>query len=654
MILFHLRPRFFPGGYLGVDIFFVISGFVVTRSFIDAQSGRLRTTLARFYARRVVRIVPALVVMLTVTSVFSVLFIPAASVMTASRGVAVGAAVGGANIVLAFLSQAYFGGSSERNPFLHTWTLGVEEQFYLVLPFLIWLWSGGDQKQGRRRLALSIGALGFASLLLSTHLYASAPNLAFYLMPSRFWELAAGVLLAIGLPGWQEAAKSAGLPARWCAYLFSIAMLGALITLPWLQAAPRITIGAVVAAMILLMLVVARPGYMPPIWLETKAATYVGRASYSLYLWHWPVIVLLRWTIGLEGGIPLVIALVLTAVLGLLSYHFVEQPFRAKRRETYTFPLQVVLAGSVALLVCACVVFTVFHAERSITLSRMHYGLLADRTFRAGACASSSLVEPLAGGTVERWSPRCPGKPGRARLFVVGDSYAWSYGSMAARYAAGRGAPAAIFHRNGCPFPYIAPIAPQQAGCEAFHRSVIATLSRSVAPGDVVVMASLRIDRLDPDRPRGIIPLPARPAAAAMSRRRALALLLPLARRGAILVFEAPRPVFRAMPYRCSDWFNRANPDCRGGFRVPEREFSASRAVMLAEYRELGAVLPRAAVWDPFPALCPASVCDAYRGDRPLYFDSYHVTEHANDLLYPAFLTFIDELGHPPSETNGR
>src|SRR5689334_16643980 len=137
VMLFHLDRAYLPGGFVGVDIFFVISGFVVTASLAHLQFPSMRSLLAYFYARRLTRIMPALAVCMLVTTAIYVLLIPDSWLSNLTRNTGVAAFIGASNIVLARNTDAYFATTSSFNPFLHTWSLGVEEQFYLIFPFLL-------------------------------------------------------------------------------------------------------------------------------------------------------------------------------------------------------------------------------------------------------------------------------------------------------------------------------------------------------------------------------------------------------------------------------------------------------------------------------------------------------------------------------------
>jgi len=318
VIINHFNKDLLPSGYLGVDIFFVISGYVITASLAGRESKNFLDFLSGFYERRIKRLVPALVVFVLITSVLICLFNPDPKIAltTGKRSL-----FGLSNNYLYWLSTDYFAQSTELNPFTHTWSLGVEEQFYLLFPFLIWFSGFGRQAEnGARNLFFWVGALTIASLIGFIYLYQVNQPAAYFLMPSRFWEMAAGCLLFIGF---QKRARIEHVLVQVPPLLVVAAMVGVMF-LPVSAAVPA-TIAIVILSAVLIACL--KKGTTAYNLFTLEKVVYVGLISYSLYLWHWSVLCISRWTIGIHWwSVPIQIGLMLLMAAG--SYKWIETPSR--------------------------------------------------------------------------------------------------------------------------------------------------------------------------------------------------------------------------------------------------------------------------------------------------------------------------------------
>ena len=344
VLLFHAGLPWTPGGFVGVDVFFVISGFLITGKLWreSQQPGGLNIT--RFYAWRIRRLLPAALVAVALIALVGLLL---AAPLDRSELAADGAASALSIANMRFIGSVdYFAATTSPSPFLHFWSLSVEEQFYLVWPALIVLltWRGGSSR--RLIAALLIGVV--ASFALSIWLTDTSPARAFYLLPTRVWQLGVGGLLAlIGVAG---TSRRAGAVA-W-AGLAAVAVAGVALTaeMPYPGLAALLPTAGAVA-----LLYGGGAPSGPVRLLAAAPLRFLGKISYSLYLWHWPLLVLpLMFLERALTGVEVVASVAVAIGVSWLSWRFVEQPFRygdRSRRATSWSAIRVGVAGilSVAL-----------------------------------------------------------------------------------------------------------------------------------------------------------------------------------------------------------------------------------------------------------------------------------------------------------------
>ena len=291
VIINHFNKDILPGGYLGVDIFFVISGYVITSSLAGRPSKNFKDFISGFYERRIKRLVPALSAFVLIASITICLFNPNPE---PSLRTGLTSLFGLSNLYLLKQSTDYFAQSTELNVFTHTWSLGVEEQFYILFPFLIWF-SGFSQqtKNGARNLFLLVGALTVASLIGFLYLYQSNQPAAYFLMPSRFWEMASGCLIFIVF---QKSKRFEQYLKRFPSFIVMLLII-AVMYLP-ISIAAISTIAVVILSSILIGSL--EKGTSTFKFLTNSRVVYIGLISYSLYLWHWGVLSISRWTVGIH------------------------------------------------------------------------------------------------------------------------------------------------------------------------------------------------------------------------------------------------------------------------------------------------------------------------------------------------------------------
>lgn len=318
VILFHINNTLLPGGFVGVDIFFVISGFLITGIIADGISTD-SFSMVRFYSRRVRRIFPALFLVLFFSLLFAVVTFEPATYERFIRELRY-AALQISNFVFS-RETGYFDAANETSPLLHTWSLGVEEQFYLIWPLLLLFLH----RFLKNRRAQTLFVLSCISFIYSDHVASSAPQIAFYMLPSRAWELGLGGMLAVAAA---PVCKSGRLN-NFIAFLGLLLVLTSVFLLNDSYTFPgRWALPAVVGAVLLICSGTSRNTVLYRV-LSMKPFVFTGKISYSLYLWHWPIIVfykeLVAPDISFTAGL---VILLLTLILSLLSYFLVEKPCR--------------------------------------------------------------------------------------------------------------------------------------------------------------------------------------------------------------------------------------------------------------------------------------------------------------------------------------
>ena len=366
VVAFHGGSGWLSGGFVGVDVFFVLSGFLVTQLLLRDVVGSGRVGLGRFYARRFRRLLPAAFVVLVVSGlVFSALASP----------VEVADAVGGFRAAFLYVtnwffireSADYFGADLGTNPVLHFWSLAVEEQFYLVWPLLLGgLWAvAGRFGRGRWRVVRGVVAAGaVVSLVWAWSLRGSDPIRAYYGTDARAYQLMAGALLALtpGLVG-RLGVRFAGV-ARWVGLVGLVGLVGAASSWVEVDAIER---GIVVTVVTVVVLVCLEAGAGGPLWwgLSRDPVVYLGKVSYGTYLWHWPVILVIDRSFDLSPVTTIGVTVLVATALASLSFQLLEHPIRVSGfLDRYRAP---VIASGLALSVFSALVIIPAIVEPSPT-----------------------------------------------------------------------------------------------------------------------------------------------------------------------------------------------------------------------------------------------------------------------------------------------
>lgn len=619
VLIFHATSgRWLPGGFAGVDVFFVISGFLITR--ILVQSAGDWRSLADFYQRRARRLLPALGAMLIFVLAASAILLPAPDYAAAAR-MSVASLFFWSNMLL-LRAPSYFDLSGDLKPLQHTWSLGVEEQFYLLFPLALM----GMGMVVRRHLTSTVALATVASLAISVLLLAKGyETVAFYSLPSRAFELLIGALLALkadNLPNFgtlgRRYASLGGLAMIGCSFV----LLGPEVPFPGLAALLPCAGAALVIAS-----GIGQPSAGGRL-ISSAPFLFLGAISYSLYLWHWPLLVFARyWTTGpLDLATGAAVAAV-SIFAAWASWRFIERPVLHARSIRSALTIAFSLT-SLALAAGLVIVMAQGGAGRFSPAAQAMFAARNDYNSRRAECHADSL-NPIP------YHRTCIFGAGGARpaVAVWGNSQGAELTVSLGHALSRRGGAVRQITASACP-PTIGYAPPDQRYCGPHNDAMLAGLSADPAIDHVILVA--RYDGREQEAAALVGGLE-RSVAGLMAAGKHVTLVGPLPTQD----FDPPS----ALGLRVSQG---RNP---GAWGLTEKSYRLRNAAFL---RSLPAMAHRhgANYLDPRPLLCGEGVCPAWRdGVGVLYFDAIHLSVSGADVLVPALLHQIDAAYPPVNRT---
>ena len=616
-----------PGGFVGVDIFFVISGFVITGLILRSHASRVGFRLRTFYARRMKRLLPALALMLAVTTVIAVFLESPFGQQQTTAWTSLGASWFVANFVIYANTGGYFDAPAEVNPLLHTWSLSVEEQFYFVFPSLMalaWFIARRRHGHGRAIAAAILVVLGIGSFVLSLQLSfgnAVLPGIeqpaswAFYSSVTRAWEFAVGALLALAVAHWpgRIGPRLAQAMTLLGAVLVIVAVLAIDAAMPFPGTVAIVPV--VGTALLIAGGTTGRrhhddaPVPQPRIsrWLSTPVMVWIGTLSYSWYLWHWPVIVYGRtlW----PGSETVLLALGIGSLLpAWLAYRYVEHPIHANDRIAGTRLVALV----VAVIAVPSLLALGLRAGAEQYWRSPAIQVMADQvvplpvSYRNGCDEGVPLGQQ--GGLDCTWVANAPGAP----VYLIGDSEAGQLAEAVIGAGETLGRPVTIANMNSCPFLITTPDEQPLSApdCQAFIAQSTDYLATQATPGTVVIGMSPNyvtadaVDALDVSVVRAI------------ERVR---------EGGHQVVLVAPVPQFPGWgPWGCSLIDTLVSVEgCGAG--VPRSTMDNTQVLALDLFASV-AEQTGARLLDVRDTLCPDEMCVTNSGDEWRFRDSFHIT----------------------------
>jgi peptidoglycan/LPS O-acetylase OafA/YrhL len=500
----HLNHSWLEGGFLGVDIFFVISGYVITASINGRVNQPIGLFLGEFYRRRVQRLAPALITCIAITGLLTCLFVtdPNSSLITGAT-----ALFGVSNIYLLHESTNYFGLDASLNTFTQTWSLGIEEQFYLIFPAVAWWLMARDQNKARRGIRPIFLAVLTGLIVLSLYSFFKAcltdPNAAYFLTKTRLWELLAGaVLFELRRNRTSQGRDRQSNPIAILPLALLIIALG--------QTADKaiFAIPVTVIATTSLLWALEQPSWVKKV-LMLSPLRQLGLISYSLYLWHWSVLCLARWTVGTEGWWLLVL-IVLMLGLAIASHRWIETPLRHrawanKSRGTFLKggAISTGLAGLMVWLALGGGGQRLHAGEATLTKSQALKEQIVDGTSISRTACHISKTTSLTKENFDNKARQCtaslmPPKshsdPQKPTIFVAGDSHASALIPLEdVLYQEGFGV--AHMSMDGCIFPPLNHGNSNQK-CNRFQQQWSAWILNQGQPNDIILVSTYWLSHL--------------------------------------------------------------------------------------------------------------------------------------------------------------
>ena len=625
VVLYHFGIAGFDGGFVGVDLFFVISGFLMTGIVVSGlEQNRFR--LFDFYLARARRILPALLVLCAVLLAAGWWLLMPMDYKELATHVVVSVLF--LSNVKFWTEAGYFDTSSHEKWLLHTWSLAAEWQFYLLLPLaLLAVWK---LRPGRRGVQLAMAVALLVSLALSVVLTPKIATAAFYLLPTRAWEMLAGgmaYLLADRSALWTARQR------RWLEVAGVALLAGAIAGFDSASPWPgwRALVPVLGTAAILLA---ARPHSL---WTGTAVAQWLGTRSYSLYLWHWPLAVALRYMDSSTGSGAIAACLVLTLVLGDLSYRWAETPARLQLGRTGAGWGVAAMAGAVALLVAPSMAI------------RMQSGVLGRFTPEIEKVSQEALnMNPRLGechisGRTD--SPSCIYGGPRLRAVVLGDSHAGSTISAVAGALPHAQDGVMEWSYSGCPILQgVKKLREPAWKCGSFVDWSIRQLEK--VPKDIPVVIFNRhawytAGPLVKQKAKVVVdvylskPYSTFEPAFLQEYAKTLVDTVCLLAKDRTVYLVRPLPEMNIhVPHvaRAMVW---GHP---GAASVSLQEYHQRNAVAWAA-QDIAHQKCGAKILDPLPYLCPDGQCLGIRNGHALYYDNNHLSERGNKLLVPLFAT---------------
>ena len=652
VIINHFNKNLMPSGFLGVDIFFLISGFVITSSLYSRSENNFWKFISSFYSRRIKRIFPALIFCVIISAIFLCFFNDSPKYEIKS---AITSLFGLSNFYFIKIAMDYFSQTAEINPFLHTWSLGVEEQFYFIFPFIFWN-SGfaSNQILSFKKFIKRIGLLSLISLIGFIFLYQKSQTFAYFFMPTRFWEIASGSLLFLFLKNKPYFFKGLQkIPP------LSILFLMLLVTLLPLDYFIFSVLSIIVLTCILIISL--KRGTLIYSIFTNKTVVSIGLISYSLYLWHWPIISISRLTIGVQWWtIP--IQLILIFVFAVISYKFIEKPIRnnkaifSKKKNIFIAAVSSLALSSLWLTYLLKFNQSIYIGNKELIQDRTIFKIkINDKVINDSECNGEALIKG------ER--PQCIGKSikkSNPTIYLLGDSHLQHYLPLFEEVRKTKDYGYEFYGRGGIPIGRRKEISTNKFIDETIPKNIVNHVLNKISKNDIVIISERHERNFAPKMldERHEPPFLFFENNNQISRREATnrfgeylkTLYKEINKKNASLIIFQPTHSFKGItlpPNVCRQWFASLNKECKKGLTInrdsvlDNLSYIRDMHIRISEETNNGIT-----IFDPFPILCPPNQieCSQILNGKPLYLDGDHLSEEGALIMKNNFLKVLDGL----------
>ena len=646
VVAYHVGIPGFTGGFAGVDVFFVISGYLITQLLARELAATGTVSIAGFYARRMRRLLPALLVVLLVAVALSWVLLPPAGERQEAAESALAALCFVTNYFFISHLDGYFASAAEFKPFLHLWSLSVEEQFYVVWPLALLAIAYLARSATRVRwMRWAIGGITLGSLILSTLLVSLDSITAFYSLPSRAWELGVGAQLALIPEDTRPRDPRLGRVARATGALL---IIGSFLLLQYSTRFPGLAaLPAVLGTALLIWGNGQHPTSALSRALSSRVMVAVGVTSYGWYLWHWPLLAFLRGATLMRAGIGSALVTALLAyVLAALSLKYVETPIRRGELVRRAPTAQVLRWGLVSM--------TALGIVAGATWAWASYGPRSQREQLAVAVGNDEPVErhfdcllrsATWGGKLLTEQCHFGAADRPTDLVVWGDSHAMALVPLLIGFQHA-GVPSFLQLTMGGCQPLVDTSAPARGSerCSEFNKrslELILQMKRTQGLKGVIVAGRwinlwdppppryfspprpygvrdlLRVVQTGAERPRQSGPAPAEVLAARLSA------TLELLGGAGLKVFVFLEPPALSQPLSSCAYLNFSDLSRCG---ISRAEYDAQVSQITRVIQGVAGGLPFVRVFDPLPYFCDATNCPAFIGGKPIVWDTQHMS----------------------------